>query len=169
MLKFGTLSLPCALGRSGCRVLKREGDGATPIGTWRVREVRFRPDRVRRPATRLPAKPTRRMDGWCDATADRNYNRAVRLPYAGSAEQMWRADRLYDVVAVLGYNDRPRERGRGSAIFLHVAQPGLGSTQGCIALALPHLLRLLARLGPRTAIAVMASPKKGARSGSFGR
>lgn len=118
---------------------------------------------------RLPAKPIRRHDGWCDAATDRNYNRPVRLPYAASAEQMWRADGLYDVVAVLGYNDRPRSRGRGSAIFLHAAQPGLAPTQGCIALVLPQLLRLLARLGPHATIAILASPKKGARSGSSGR
>jgi L,D-peptidoglycan transpeptidase YkuD (ErfK/YbiS/YcfS/YnhG family) len=160
MLKLGALSFPCALGRSGCSTLKREGDGATPIGTWRVRAVRFRADQVRRPMTRLPATPIHERDGWCDAPADRNYNRPVRLPYAASAERMWRPDRLYDVAAMLGYNDRPRSRGRGSAIFLHVAGPDLAPTQGCVALALPHLLRVLARLGPRSAIAILASPRK---------
>lgn len=169
-LTLGGLSFPCALGRSGCRVAKREGDGATPIGTWCVREVLFRPDRVRRPVAPLPARPLRPRDGWCDAAGDRNYNRSVRLPYPASAEQMWRTDHLYDVVAVLGYNDCPRSRGRGSAIFLHVAQPDLAPTQGCVAIALPHLLRLLRHLGRRAAIAVLAPPKKkGARSGSFGR
>jgi L,D-peptidoglycan transpeptidase YkuD (ErfK/YbiS/YcfS/YnhG family) len=169
MLVLGGLSLPCALGRGGCQTLKREGDGATPIGVWRVREVLFRADRVRRPATQLPVRPIRRHDGWCDAPADRNYNRSVRLPYAASAEELWRADRLYDVVAVLGYNDRPRSRGRGSAIFVHAARPDLAPTEGCIALTLPHLLRLLTRLGRHPAVAVLASPKRSARSGCFGR
>jgi L,D-peptidoglycan transpeptidase YkuD (ErfK/YbiS/YcfS/YnhG family) len=135
-----------------------------------VRSVCFRPDRVRRPATRLPATAIREHDGWCDAATDRNYNRAVRLPYAASAERMWRSDRLYDVVAVLGYNEHPRSRGRGSAIFLHVARGDMAPTEGCVALRLPHLLRVLARLGPRAAIAILPAPKKkGARSVGFGR
>jgi L,D-peptidoglycan transpeptidase YkuD (ErfK/YbiS/YcfS/YnhG family) len=140
-------------------VRKREGDGATPIGQWRVREVLYRPDRVRRPATPLPVRAMRRHDGWCDAAADRNYNRLVRLPYAASAEPLWRQDALYDVVVVLGYNDA-RVRGRGSAIFLHVARPGYAPTEGCIALARAHVLRLLERLGARAAIGVLAPAKK---------
>jgi L,D-peptidoglycan transpeptidase YkuD (ErfK/YbiS/YcfS/YnhG family) len=150
-------------------VRKREGDGATPIGQWRVREVLYRPDRVRRPATSLPVRAMRRHDGWCDAAADRNYNRLVRLPYPASAEPLWRQDALYDVVVVLGCNDHPRVRGRGSAIFLHVARPGYAPTEGCIALARGHVLRLLERLGARAAIGVLAPAKKSARSFRFGR
>ena len=153
-LRLGGLTFPCALGRAGCRVRKREGDGATPVGLWRMREVLYRPDRVRRPRTHLPVKAIRPRDGWCDASADRNYNRPVSHPYPASAERLWRPDGLYDVVVVLGYNDCPRVRGRGSAIFMHVAKPGFAPTEGCIALARPHLLRLLARLGRRSAVAV---------------
>lgn len=155
-LKLGSLTFPCALGRAGCRARKREGDGATPIGRWSMREVLYRPDRVRRPRTQLPVRAIRARDGWCDASADHNYNRPVRHPYPASAERLWRSDELYDVVVVLGYNDRPRARGRGSAIFMHVARPGYAPTEGCIALARGHLLRLLERLGPRSAVAVPA-------------
>jgi L,D-peptidoglycan transpeptidase YkuD (ErfK/YbiS/YcfS/YnhG family) len=116
----------------------------------------------------LPVRAIRRHDGWCDASADRNYNRPVRLPYAASAERLWREDALYDVVVVLDYNKRPRVRGRGSAIFMHVARPGYAPTEGCIALARGHLLRLLERLPARAAIGVLAK-KKSARSLRFGR
>lgn len=154
-LQFAGLQLPCALGRSGCRVRKREGDGAAPVGQWRLLQVLYRPDRVQRPRTPLPVRAIREHDGWCDAPADRNYNRPVRLPYPAGAERLWREDDLYDVVVVLAYNVRPRARGRGSAIFLHVAKPGHAPTEGCIALARAHLLRLLAHLGTRTAIGVL--------------
>jgi L,D-peptidoglycan transpeptidase YkuD (ErfK/YbiS/YcfS/YnhG family) len=167
-LTFAGLRFPCALGRTGCRARKREGDGATPIGQWRMRAVLYRPDRMRRPRTSLPVRAIRRHDGWCDASADRNYNRQVRLPYPASAERLWREDGLYDLVVVLDYNDRPRSRGRGSAIFMHVARPGYAPTEGCIALARGHLLRLLERLHARTAIGVLAE-KKSARSFRFGR
>jgi L,D-peptidoglycan transpeptidase YkuD (ErfK/YbiS/YcfS/YnhG family) len=153
-LKLGNLSFPCALGRSGCRVRKREGDGATPAGRWRMRAVLHRPDRVQRPRTALPATAIRPHDGWCDAPADRNYNRPVAHPYPASAERLWRTDGLYDLLVVLACNERPRVRGRGSAIFMHVARPGCLPTEGCIALARPHLLRVLEQLGRRPSVAV---------------
>jgi L,D-peptidoglycan transpeptidase YkuD (ErfK/YbiS/YcfS/YnhG family) len=140
---YGNLSFPCALGRTGRRTGKREGDGATPTGEFALRSAHYRPDRVPRPQTSLSVKPLRPRDGWCDAAEDRNYNRPIRHPYPASAEEMWRADGLYDLVVVMGYNDRPRVKGRGSAVFMHVARPGMRPTEGCVALARPHLVRLL--------------------------
>lgn len=154
-LHLGPLRLPCALGRGGSRVRKREGDGATPIGRWPVSGVLFRSDRSPRPRTGLPLQRIDRADGWCDAPDDRNYNRAVRHPYPASAERLWREDALYDVVVVLGHNQKPRVRGAGSAIFMHVARPGYLPTEGCIALRRDHLLRLLARLRPGAAVEVL--------------
>lgn len=156
IVKLGSLAAPCALGRSGRRASKREGDGATPIGRWRLLQVLYRPDRVRRPATGLAVARIRRNDGWCDAPADRNYNRPVRHPYPASAEELWRTDGLYDIVVVLSHNVTPRIRGAGSAIFMHVAQPGYAPTAGCIALKREHLRRLLARLQAGAAMRVCA-------------
>ena len=146
LVRLGILNLPCALGRAGRRARKREGDGATPIGCWPAMQVLYRSDRVARPRTRLPTKAIGRTDGWCDAPADRNYNRPVEYPYGASAEALWRADDLYDVVVVLDCNVKPRVRGAGSAIFLHVAREGYAPTEGCIALRRRHLLLLLGRL-----------------------
>jgi L,D-peptidoglycan transpeptidase YkuD (ErfK/YbiS/YcfS/YnhG family) len=155
MVVCGRLSFPCALGRSGRRAGKREGDGATPIGRFALREVFYRGDRVARPRTPLPVTALKVSDGWCDDPRDRNYNRRVRHPYSASAERLWRDDHLYDLVVVLGYNDGPRIKGRGSAIFMHVAAPGLKPTQGCIALDRRHLIRLIARASRGTHIAIL--------------
>ena len=155
VMRLGVLNLPCALGRSGRRAGKREGDGATPVGSWLLLRALYRADRIRRPTTSLPVKPIGRDDGWCDAPADRNYNRPVYLPYAASAEALWRADRLYDIVVVLSHNTRPRVRGAGSAIFMHVAKAGYEPTEGCIALRRGHLLALLHNLRAGTVIRVM--------------
>jgi L,D-peptidoglycan transpeptidase YkuD (ErfK/YbiS/YcfS/YnhG family) len=144
VLQCGGLRIPCALGRSGTRVLKREGDGATPAGSFALFEVFYNPARTRRPVTRLPIQVIARFDGWCDAAGDRNYNRRVRLPYSASAENLHRDDGLYDVVVVLDYNILPRVRNRGSAIFMHVARPGFLPTEGCIALCRADLMRVLA-------------------------
>ena len=153
-VQLGPLRMPCALGRAGTRAGKREGDGATPEGTWRLFEVRWRQDRCQRPRTGLPVRPLRADDGWCDAPADRNYNRGVRHPYPASAERLWRSDDLYNVIVVLGHNRRPRVRGHGSAIFMHLARPGLLPTEGCIALAERDLRRLLALAQPGTRVVV---------------
>ena len=142
-LDLGGLLLPCAIGRSGLTAIKREGDGGTPMGVLALRVVLYRADQVRRPRTPHPARAIRPDDGWCDAAGDRNYNRPVVRPYPASSEELWRPDRLYDVVGVLDYNIAPRARGRGSCIFLHVARPDFAPTEGCIALRSPDLLRLL--------------------------
>ncbi len=148
--------MPCALGKSGRRSCKREGDGATPIGTFLIREVLYRRDRLMRPATGLAARALRQDDGWCDAVGDRNYNRHVRHPYPHSAERLMREDEVYDVVVVLGVNERPRRQGCGSAIFMHLARPRFEPTAGCVALRRRDLLNVLKVLKPGSRITVTA-------------
>jgi L,D-peptidoglycan transpeptidase YkuD (ErfK/YbiS/YcfS/YnhG family) len=138
----------CAIGRSGIRRDKREGDGASPAGRFALREAMYRPDRLARPPTRLALRALAEADGWCDDPADPAYNRLVRLPHPARCERLWRADALYDLLIVVGYNDDPVEPGRGSAIFIHVAAPGYSATEGCVALALPDLLDLVAAAAP---------------------
>jgi L,D-peptidoglycan transpeptidase YkuD (ErfK/YbiS/YcfS/YnhG family) len=117
-----------------------------------MRRALIRPG-VRQPS-RLPWRFTRPADGWCDDPFDRNYNRPVRLPYPASAEAVWRDDELYDLLVVLGYNDSPRRREAGSAIFFHLADPGGRPTRGCIAVSRRDMMKVLALCGPKTRIKV---------------
>lgn len=144
-----------ALGKSGVAALKREGDGATPYGRFLIRQVLYRADRVKRPRTPFPVRAIRACDGWCEDPADRNYNRFVRLSSNSSADRLTRVDHLYDLILVLGHNDRPRVRGRGSAIFVHLARPSYSPTAGCIALSRHDLLMLLAQARRGSMIAVI--------------
>lgn len=155
LLTCGNLRFPCSLGRSGRKAEKREGDGATPVGSFLLRRAYYRPDRLRRPRTLLPLVPLRPADGWCDEPGDPNYNRFVSHPYPASAERLWRSDRLYDLILVMGYNDHPRVRGRGSAVFMHVARDDLGPTAGCVALRLPDLLQVIARVSRATSVRIL--------------
>ena len=66
-----------------------------------------------RPRTIVPTEPIGPADGWCDDPTDARYNRAVRLPYPGRHEELWRRDGVYDIVGVLGWNDAPVSRGHG--------------------------------------------------------
>jgi len=93
-------------------------------------------------------------DGWCDAPGDPNYNRRITFPFAASAEHLWREDRVYDVVVVLGYNDDPPVPGKGSAIFLHLARPGYTPTEGCVALGEADMEAFLARVKPGDSVRI---------------
>lgn len=141
-------ALRCAIGRTGIRTDKREGDGATPAGAFSLRRVLWRADRVTAPVTALPSAPIGPRDGWCDDPGHADYNRPVPLPFDAGHEAMWRADGLYDVVVVIGHNDDPPVPGLGSAVFVHVATADFGPTAGCVALERGDLLRLLADCRP---------------------
>ena len=134
----------CALGRGGISTAKREGDGATPAGSWPLRRLLYRSDRLVAPAGKLPAAVLSSDDGWCDDPDDAAYNCQVMLPHAGRC----------DVIVVLGYNDDPPVPGLGSAIFFHVARPDYGPTEGCVALARDDLLAVLASCGPETVMTI---------------
>jgi L,D-peptidoglycan transpeptidase YkuD (ErfK/YbiS/YcfS/YnhG family) len=155
ILSAGGRDIPCSIGRSGpiAAEAKREGDGATPLGTWPIRAVLLRPDRVATVTAALPWRWLREQDGWSDDVADPAYNRAVRHPHRFSAERLWRDDGLYDVIVILGHNDKPPVPGAGSAIFLHCWNEAK-STEGCIAVARDDLLALIAAAQPGDALVI---------------
>ena len=133
-----------AIGKAGMTAHKNEGDGASPIGDWKLRYVMYRADRVPAPKTSLPVHVLRPEDGWCDAPANNHYNRPVRLPFGASHEKLWREDPVYDVIVTLDHNDSPAVAGQGSAVFIHIARPEYEGTEGCIALARKDLFEILA-------------------------
>jgi L,D-peptidoglycan transpeptidase YkuD (ErfK/YbiS/YcfS/YnhG family) len=153
-LVAGPQAVPVALGRGGIKANKREGDGATPRGVFRLRRLWWRADRHPRPRTHLPVRQIRPGDGWCEDPCDRHYNMPVDVPEKSKADRLARQDRLYDFIIELDHNTRPRVAGRGSAVFIHVARPGFAPTAGCVALTMPALRRLLERVGPQTRIAI---------------
>ena len=159
-LRWNDRDIPCAIGRGGVVAadLKREGDGATPLGDWPMRQVFWRPDRLERPVTQLPVIALRSDMGWCDDPAHPDYNRPVRLPFPASHEKLWREDHVYDLVVVLGYNDDPVIAGKGSAIFLHLAREDLNPTEGCVACTRDGLLDLLRGASLGDALRVSRQP-----------
>ena len=139
ILHFAGRDFRSAIGRSGVRVDKREGDGATPAGLLSLRRFLYRADRVDAPKTSFRCEPVAENDGWCDDATEPDYNQQILLPHPGSHERLWLDRQVYDIIGVLGYNDDPIVPGRGSAIFLHVASPDMGPTAGCISLAYEDL------------------------------
>lgn len=144
----------CRIGRNGVIADKREGDLATPIGSFPMRWCYYRPDKVSAPVTSLPVLEITPSDGWCDDVAHALYNQPVVLPFEGRHEQLWREDDVYDLVIPLGYNDDPVKPGRGSAIFMHLMRPDGVGTEGCVALKRDDLLALLPRFSTQTLVVV---------------
>jgi L,D-peptidoglycan transpeptidase YkuD (ErfK/YbiS/YcfS/YnhG family) len=137
------------LGRSGLSAHKREGDGATPTGTYRIGATMYgiEPN----PGVRFRYHRLVCGDWWDEDSRSPGYNTFRHVacgatpPFGGGSEALWRIAPQYRYFAVVDYNDEPVVPGRGSAIFLHVA---VGATAGCVSLPEPELLQLLRWLRP---------------------
>ena len=152
----GGRQIPCALGRRGITNSKHEGDGATPSGRYLLVMALYRPDREILRPTGLPVHKITRKSGWCDAPDDRNYNRKVSLPYHSSHEELYREDRLYDWLLVLDQNYHNKIRGRGSAIFLHMAKDDFRPTEGCIAIKPNDMRWIIGQIGLTTELIILS-------------
>ncbi|MEA2863428.1 MAG: hypothetical protein QOC84_1384 [Bradyrhizobium sp.] len=147
-------AVPVALGRGGIRANKREGDGGTPRGMFRPRQLWWRADRNPRPLTFLPIRAIGPEDAWCEDPDSRHYNQPVRLDRTHAGDRLTRDDRLYDFIVEIDHNTSPRIKGRGSAVFFHLARENFGPTAGCVSITKSAMLRLLQRLGPDTKIVI---------------
>jgi L,D-peptidoglycan transpeptidase YkuD (ErfK/YbiS/YcfS/YnhG family) len=136
---------PARIGRGGFAPPggKREGDGRTPSGTFRLQFIfGTGPD----PGFRYPYRRSRPRTAWDDDPASPRYNERVdtrRADPGASPEPMDQPAYVYGVA--IGYN-AARTPGLGSAIFLH-ASIGI-ATSGCVTLPIPRLLRVLRWLAP---------------------
>ena len=156
IVQAGILTFRAALGRSGRTSRKREGDGATPIAPMRLIHGYYRRERIAGPlATRLRMIPIETDMLWCDAASNANYNRPVKAPFGPSHEELMREDGLYDICLVMDWNIMSRRRNLGSAIFFHCARPFYPPTQGCVAIDIRDMRRLLPLVGPDTVVRVV--------------
>lgn len=156
-LKAGSSFLKAAIGKTLMAHRKREGDGATPVGSFLLSETMFRSDRGVRSRQLLPNRPIRPTDAWCDDPASSQYNRPTSTACRARHETLWRDDRVYDVIVPTSHNQVPRVRNGGSAIFLHLARPNYGPTEGCVAISEADMRRLLPRLARKTKLVIRLS------------
>ena len=150
-LEFNGKIYDCAVGKNGFATNKQEGDNCSPIGLFPLREVFYK---NQRPHTNLPCKQINEFDGWCDDINHIDYNKHIKLPHPARHEKMLRDDGLYDYVVVIGYNDAPIIKAKGSAIFMHIARPNYEGTEGCIALKEADLLEILAGIDANSVIEI---------------
>ena len=144
----------CSIGYNGLIKNKSEGDGCTPIGTFEINKILYRPDKINNNKFKIESEIIDHNDGWCDDVDSDLYNQKIRFPFKKSAEQLYRNDDLYDIICIINYNLNPIIRGRGSAIFLHVARDDYAPTQGCIAVRKDELLQIALNLERDTTILI---------------
>lgn len=153
-LKYKNLKFRCSLGKGGIGIKKREGDNLTPKGKFKLIQVFYRADRIKKIKTNLPKKIITRNMGWCDDSRSNNYNRLIKLPFNFSYERLYRKDNIYDLVVLINYNTKPIIKNKGSAIFIHISRKNFSPTRGCIALKKKNLLQILSKVKKNTKIKI---------------
>lgn len=153
-LHIGHLVFPCTIGRNGRGRLKKEGDGKTPVGILELRAGFYRADRLAKPSPNVKLRQMLKSDGWCEVPSSCFYNQHVKLPFRDGHETMWRDDEAYDIVFATSYNERPRVKGLGSAIFFHLTRECSNVTAGCVAVSKSVMLKILQRCGAKVRLAV---------------
>jgi len=156
LLRFNGNSYTCAIGKNGVTAEKKEGDGCTPLGEYSLGCIYFRKDKLILPDVKLPTIAIDKNAGWCDDVVSDDYNRPVAFPFKYSAERLFRDDDIYDIVCVINYNSDPVIKGKGSAIFLHIARNDYSGTEGCVALQQNDLIQLLSQINSQTRISIIA-------------
>ena len=152
-LKYKNLELKCTLGKAGIGIKKREGDNITPKGTYKIINIFYRKDRIRKISSKFQLIGITKKIGWCDDPRSEYYNQLIKLPTEYSHEKFFRKDNIYDLVLVLNYNMRPIIKNKGSAIFIHVAKKNK-KTAGCIALSKMNLITLIKKIDKKTKIKI---------------
>ena len=142
-LLFKNLKFKCSLGKNGVTQNKVEGDKCTPSGIYRLKQVFYRADRIKKFTTNIKKIKIKKNMGWCDDSSSKKYNHLIKIPNKFSHEKLYRKDHIYDIIVVLNYNMNPVIKKKGSAIFMHIAKKNYSKTLGCIGLKKNDLLEIL--------------------------
>ncbi len=154
-LIYGNYKIRCAIGKKGVGKKKKEGDFITPLGSYRIKKVFFRKDRVKNLKTKIKKLEINEKMGWCDDPRSNNYNKLIEYPFKYSSEKLYRRDNIYDIIVVLNYNINPTIKNRGSAIFIHIAKKNYKKTEGCVAIKKRDMKNLLKMISTKTKIKII--------------
>ena len=153
-LTYGNYKVKCAVGKRGIKRKKKEGDLSTPKGTFQVKKVYYRHDKVKNLKTIFKKIVIRKNMGWCDDTRSNRYNKLIKYPFKYKSEKLFRTDNIYDIILVLNFNMNPIKKDKGSTIFIHVAKSKFSPTKGCVALEKKELRKLLKTLKKNSKIKI---------------
>ena len=125
----------CSIGKNGLKKNKKEGDNATPRGTFLLGDIYYRADRLSKPYSNLKIKKIKKNIGWCDDPNSKHYNKEILISknLKINYEKLYRKDNKYDLLIVIKYNYKNVVKNKGSAIFIHLTKDYM-PTRGCIVL-----------------------------------
>ena len=153
-LKLDDFFLKCSIGKNGVTSQKKEGDNCTPRGEFKIGSLFYRPDRVKRPITKLSTKIIQRNTGWCDDSSSKHYNKEIKIHKKTKIghEKLFKKNNSYNYLIEIKYNNKPAPF-KGSAIFIHLTN-NYKKTAGCIALQEKDFLILLKLINKNTKIKI---------------
>ena len=133
----------CCIGKKGLTANKKEGDKKTPMGTFKIENLYFRKDRLKKPSTTLKCVEIKKDMGWCDdINFPKKYNKLIKIEKKVGHEKLFRKDHKYDFLIPIKYNFKKPITGLGSCIFIHLTKD-FKPTNGCVALKKKDFLILL--------------------------
>jgi len=144
----------CAIGKRGIGAKKKEGDLITPRGKFKIKYILYRKDRISNFKSEIKKISIKENMGWCDDSLSKQYNKLIKFPFKYSAEKLYRADNIYDIILVLNFNLNPIKKNKGSAIFIHVAKKKYQDTAGCIAVSKKNLRYIIKKINKKTIVKI---------------
>jgi L,D-peptidoglycan transpeptidase YkuD (ErfK/YbiS/YcfS/YnhG family) len=156
-IKLGPVQ--ASIGRTGFALPgeKIEGDGKSPTGIFDLGQLYTYEASVN---TSLPYIQTNSEDKWIDDPNHENYNTHIRgNTTAKSFEHLKLSSIDYKYCMVIEYNTHPVVKGKGSAIFFHLASPNYDPTAGCVAIQESDMDQILLWLDPNKQKAILMGNK----------
>ena len=154
-LTFNNYKVKCALGKRGIGIKKKEGDQITPRGSYKIKGILYRRDKIKNLSTKLIKKAINKKMGWCDDPKSKKYNQLIKLPSKFNFEKLYRNDELYDIIIILNFNTNPVKKNKGSAIFIHIAKNNYSPTKGCIAIKRNDIKKLVREISRKTLVKIL--------------
>ena len=154
LLLYKYYKLKCSIGKSGIISSKKEGDLATPKGTFKLGTLYYRRDKNKGIQCKIKKIIIKKKMGWCNDIRSKKYNQEISFPFKYRAEKLYRKDKIYDLFISIKYNFNPTIKGKGSAIFLHIADSKYKPTEGCIAISKNDFLKILPLINSKTKISI---------------
>ena len=151
-LTYQNNKVKCAIGKKGIGRKQKEGDQITPRGTFSVKDILYRKDKINYLRSVIKKTPIKKNMGWCDDPKSKDYNKLIKYPFNYKSEKLYRSNNIYDIILVLDFNMHPIKKNKGSAIFIHISNNKYNPTQGCIAIKKKELLKLIKFIDKKTKI-----------------
>ena len=153
-VQLGDFTFKCCVGRRGLTKSKREGDFKTPKGIFKIENLYFRKDRIKKLVTKLKCIEIKKNMGWCDDPESKKYNQLIKIDKKISYEKLFRKDHKYDLLIPIKYNFERIIPNKGSCIFIHLTK-NYKPTAGCVALNKKDFLIILKLINKNTKIKIL--------------